>query len=486
MTIADLLFDNDEQVNYPILSTFDADYTFSNIAKNTQRYNKLLSAHGDLRGKKVGLLVPTILDYLSLALAVNQLGGTIIPISWLLRKDDLSGILDLLAPHIIFTINELNDYPFGDVIREWIEKKGLKTVLYRSNDCKEWNVKLLGTEENPLESEQMDFIACTSGSTGVPKGIVMNKSAIEFTLRFMQDRINFKPTDQMLLVAPPTSIFGLVCLFTSFKAKTQVVFPETFDFPKIIKLLKQKPCNKILTTPSIMKAIHALATPSSNILNRLEVCGFTGEIMTPQFTEMFKQTMPNCEPVGIYGSSEIGGAMYCDLRGKLEWTLDDEIEWKIDGEPKQGELLLRTPGAFTNYYKRPDLTSETLDAEGWYVTGDIVRVNENDKFEIIGRKKDMIKKGGQQIIPGEIEHVLVQHPNVKQAVVVGVPHRVFGEQVVAFVIPSGNFNMQNLYSFCKERVAAYKIPDQIELIDQMPMNLGKVDKLTLKNRFSNK
>jgi non-ribosomal peptide synthetase component E (peptide arylation enzyme) len=159
------------------------------------------------------------------------------------------------------------------------------------------------------------------------------------------------------------------------------------------------------------------------------------------------------------------------------------VEYKIE---QDGEFLIRTLAGFMGYYKQPDLTSELWTSDGWFLTGDLVRKNENHKLEIVGRKKDVIKKGGQQVVPGEVEKILLQHPNVKQAVVLGAPHSIYGEQVVAFAILYDESRVKELYPFCAERIARYKVPDTFEIVSDIPIMQGKTDKITLLKQFLSK
>ena len=146
--------------------------------------------------------------------------------------------------------------------------------------------------------------------------------------------------------------------------------------------------------------------------------------------------------------------------------------------------MLKSPAAFSHYYQNPQLTKEAFDSDGWFLTGDLVRHTESNKISIIGRKKDMIKKGGQQVIPGEIERVLMSHNKVKQAVGIVVAPRVFGEQIVAYVILDGDEKIQELYEYCQKRIAGFKVPDYIEEVTEIPLVQGKADKLTLKKMFN--
>jgi long-chain acyl-CoA synthetase len=150
------------------------------------------------------------------------------------------------------------------------------------------------------------------------------------------------------------------------------------------------------------------------------------------------------------------------------------------------ELLVKSPTLFKFYYNMPEITREAMTEDGFIRTGDLAQWSESNNIILIGRKKDLIKKGGAQVVPGEVEKVLSEHPNVTQASVIGMPHPVFGEQVVAFVIANKLLEPSELFEHCIARIARYKVPDQIEFIEKLPMVSGKTDKVALRQMYVNK
>jgi len=475
-TIKDIFFQNNN--DGVVLSTFSSNYSTNDIKLSMENYLNILQ-HENLTGKRIGLLIPHVFSYLSLVLAINELGGTIVPLSSQFRKEDLTAVLESLDPHYVFTVNDVDGFSFSEIFENWAENSGENSKVFSTVDYTNWELKQFSGSNKPLQEEEMDFICCSSGSTGVPKGIVVSAETLQFSLEFIMKVNNMQPKDRVFLNAPPNSVFGICALLSGIYSNAQIVFPDRYDLPGIVNLLEEKNCNKILSTPSIFKSIYQVANVlKPQVLKNLEIVSLTGEMMTDGFVDQFV-TMDNCEFIGMYGSSEIGGAMYCNLRKKIEFTVDEAIQFKVI----DNELLLKSPAAFSHYYQNSELTKEAFDSDGWFLTGDLVRQTNSNKISIIGRKKDMIKKGGQQVIPGEIERVLMKHQQVKQVVVFGVPHEVFGEQIVAYVVMNNNENHQELYGYCQKQIAGYKVPDYIEEVTEIPLVQGKIDKLTLRNMF---
>ncbi|MCY9666525.1 acyl--CoA ligase [Paenibacillus alginolyticus] len=465
-----------------VLTTFYGNYSAADLEQQTEFYLNLLRKK-NIKGKKIGVLVPPVFSYLSLIMAVNQLGGIVVPLSWQFRNDDLKQILRFLDPHIVFSITNHGGFPFSQAVQEWANTSETHTTLYQSEDCIQWDEHSVGVAEKPLEHSSIDFICCTSGSTGVPKGMMFKTEDIEIMAQYLRDMPDMRASDRFFMTAPPTSVIGIAAMSVGFKEGLQIVFPDSFEIPLMVKLMKDTNTNKMLTTPSILKALYPfMKQMAPNIVESLEFCGLSGEVVTEEIAVQIPLN-PHCRLIGLYGSSEMGGILYSNLREKAEWSVYRGVEYRIE---QDGEFLIRTMAGFMGYYKQPGLTSELWTSDGWFRTGDLVRMNDNYKLEIIGRKKDVIKKGGQQVVPGEIEKILVQHPNVKQAVVLGAPHSIYGEQVVAFVILHDESRVKELYPFCAERIARFKVPDTFEIVSDIPIVQGKTDKITLLKQFLSK
>ncbi|MFB1100486.1 class I adenylate-forming enzyme family protein [Terribacillus sp. JSM ZJ617] len=461
-----------------ILSTFYNDYTVKDIINQVDYYiDKLNSKH--LKQKRIALIVPDIYEFVALVLAANKLGAIVIPISWQLRKDDLKTILDHLDPHIFFTIKQFNGFTFGEEILEWAKDRKAETIIYEGDSNEDWKETLIKGSMKPLETSNIELICCSSGSTGVPKGMIYSPGILETAYRTLPDYMDLKETDNVILNAPPTGFYGITALFYGIYSGSTVIYPESFDLIKMIDLMNKKRCNKVISTPSIFKTIYQVAKEvNPNVVRRLQLVHLSGEVITSEYMKQFV-LMEDCKFVGMYGSSEGGAMGYCDLREKVVFTIPEDNKYKI----VDGELLIRTPTSFIEYYNNSDLNEKTLSQEGLIYMGDIVKEVEKGKIEIVGRKKDMIKKGGQQVLPGEIEQLLNNNVAVKQSVVLGAPHSIYGEQVVAFIVPEKDVNFKELTYYCAQHIAGYKVPDRIITVDAFPLTNGKVDKMTLRSAY---
>jgi long-chain acyl-CoA synthetase len=475
-----------ESADFPktVLTTQTGSYSLHDIQKEVEIYTSLLKQTGEIRGRRIALIVPVVSSFLSLMLAANRLGAAVVPISPFLRSNDLTKILEFINPHIVFTIKQYNNFNFFEAVAQWAHSAGGETIIYESDDCSAWNRTVIEGATKYVENKPIDIIACTSGSTGMPKGVMVDLEFIQFGDQSLSTAMAFSKGDRLFGMVPVSGLFGLCLLLSAIKRGLHFVATESFSFPDMIQMLKENPVNKLITSPSLFRALYLLTKRDENLFYQsLTLVGLGGENISPDFIEAVKP-IKNCKLIGMYGLTELGCIMFSkhDIREGIEWALIPGVEIHIANASSSegiGELAVKTPNGFSGYYQRPDLTEEVYK-NGWFYTGDLARVTSDAKMEIVGRKKDMIKKGGQQVIPGEIEKLLAGHPSVEKAVVVGVPHSIFGEQIVAFVVGKERIDKMDLYSFCQGKVARYKVPDHIFILDEIPVSQGKVDKVTLR------
>ncbi|MFC4401657.1 class I adenylate-forming enzyme family protein [Gracilibacillus xinjiangensis] len=469
-----------EYLNEKVICTFQQDFTPKEVEQMCNNFLKILGGGTSLSGKRVALLVPNTFSYLSLIFAINKLGGTVIPVSPLYREGDLSSILSCAAPHVIFTINEYNGVPFAEIIKGWLKESKSDCILYETIDGTEWKSSHYKGVLPKLDKFNRHFILFTSGSTGTPKGVVLSQDALLENIKIITRMFHAKRGDCILNIPPQTVGFGLVVLLGSFRYGYTVAVPDAFDFRKIADMMERVDVKKMITTPSLLKAMYGLTKHlKPKVFENIHQCFLAGEMVSEGEVQAYP-LMQYTKFYGIYGITEGGGIMTCNLRKKLEWTVAEGIQYKV----VNGEFIIRSSTLFSGYYDRPNLTKEVKTNDGWLMTGDLVQLTKERKVVILGRKKDMIKKGGQQVIPGEVEEVLSEHDSVKQTAVIGAPHSVYGEQIVAYVVLEKELDAQALYQYCAERIARFKVPDRIEFLDELPVISGKTDKKALRKLFS--
>ena len=476
MKLVDKILTNTE-LETPSLTTLSNSYTSRNLLSIADKYEKML-APLEIAGKRVALLVPAVQEFIPLVVTINKLGGTVIPLNWQFRESDLLNVLDFLKPHIIFSITQYTGFDFAELIHRWAKGTGKRTVVYTSDSCEDWELGSFNGEENELEPLTNHFICCTSGSTGTPKGMVFNEEVLDFSYERLKEFYELKSTDTLLVYTSTSTIFGIKTMTVAIKTGANVIVPTEFDLPKILSTMQSSKCNKIVTTPSVFKALYTFAKHlNPEVLENLEIVCLTGEKMPENLLDSFS-TMKHCRFVAQYGISEVGAIANADLRKGEEYRFVKGVQAKVI----DGELMVKTGATFASYFQSGKLTEEAFD-DGWFKTGDLVEFTGEKVFKIVGRKKDLIKKGGQQVIPSEVELIISGLEGIKGVTVLGMPHPVYGEQVVAYVVAK-NLTSADIRSHCKGKISAYKMPDKVIFINELPIRQGKVDKLKLKSMFN--
>ncbi|MFL0362073.1 class I adenylate-forming enzyme family protein [Pseudobacillus sp. 179-B 2D1 NHS] len=478
------IFCEEADLSKRALITQTGTYTLGDLKKSVKEYHSILKDMGDIKGKKVAIIVPGVATFLSILLTVNKLGGTVVPISPLLRKEDLTQILSFIDPHIVFTVKEHNGFYLEKTVRAWAGSVGEEVAIIESADGHEWKTEIIAGKPKRREADHSPYIiGCTSGSTGTPKGIIVDRAFFEFAERALTKGASLSKEDKVFLVVPTSVLYGLCWLLAGLHSQITIVATESFSFPAILKLMKWNPANKLVTSPSLFKALCMFDKVSDiSVLKSLTEVSLAGEMITAEFFEGL-DPLHHCKITSMYGLSELGALMYTesDIREGVEWSLTPGVAYNLENLSKEGvgELHFKTPCKFLGYYKCPELTEE-LYKEGWFSTGDLAKITSEQKIKVVGRKKDMIKKGGQQVIRGEIEQMLTKHEAVEKAAVLGMPHAIFGEQVIAFIIKKKEIPLSEIYNYCRDRLASFKVPDKIFILEDIPLVQGKVDKVTLK------
>lgn len=481
------VFDQELEFNQQILSTQTGDYTYRDIHEGVKEYVHILESLGDLKKKRVALIVPSVYHFITLVLTISKLGGIIVPLSPLLRKEDLVAVLDFVDPHIVFTETANNGFQLYETVNNWAVSSNKETIIFDHEGDFKWEKMHLIGEIRTLEECDIQIIGCTTGSTGMPKGVVFDVDFFKRVDGGLYAGLNLVQNDKLFFIGPASAVIGLAFLLSSLKSQYHLVITENFNFPEIIQLFERQPSQKLLTTPSLFKAFDLFCNSLGKTLpDQLSLLCVVGEMVSQVFIQTYA-SLP-AQIMSFLGITELGTVMYTetDIRDGITWTLVPNLNYKLGSVSNEGigELLYKSEAPFLGYYKRDDLTQEVYK-NGWFYSGDLARVTQNGKIEIVGRKKDMIKKGGQQVIPGEIEKFLGAHPDVQKTVVVGIPHPIFGEQIVAFVQKKLQVQEKELFDFLNNKVARYKIPDKILFIDDIPMIQGKVDKVALRQIASN-
>lgn len=349
----------------------------------------------------------------------------------------------------------------------------------------------------PTKPHDVAVLQYTGGTTGRPKGAMLTHRNL--VASGMQDALWYgepgKPA-RVIGSAPAFHVYGLHgMLQIVFRADEGFMVPDPRDFGTILKLIDRHRATLFGGSPTMYVALLQHPKSKKYDLRSLEFCN-VGSAALP--SEVRKQILGRIggRVVEAYGLSEAAPAISAPCTGPAEAgigipycdtdvvVVDPEDSSRILPPGEVGELMIRGPQVMKGYWNKPEATAEIL-RDGWLLTGDLGRMNEDGSFAIVDRKKDMINASGFKVFPLEIEEVLYGHPAISEAAVVGVPDAYRGETVKAFVVLKAGMaaKADDILAFCKERLTAYKVPKLLEFVPDLPKtNVGKILRRELRDR----
>jgi acyl-CoA synthetase (AMP-forming)/AMP-acid ligase II len=302
----------------------------------------------------------------------------------------------------------------------------------------------------------------------------------------------------LLAPAPLHALLGYSSLIYGLLYGMRVVIADRFNPARVLELIETNRVVAIIVAPTMLHAL--LNSPDFARRDHTSLCHVivSSAPCPPELARRARAGL-GCPVYIAFGATEVGGATLFTkssdadplqtetvgkpLAGMQARVVDDARRSLPAGQV--GELALRLQSAMLGYYKAADLTAQALDAEGWYYTGDLATMDSDGYVRIVGRKKDMIIRGGQNVFPAEIESHLLSKPGVANVAVVGVPDPLAGERAWAFVVPQPGATLTPaaIWDYCRKDLAAYKVPDQVRIVESLPVtSTGKVQKFLLREQ----
>jgi acyl-CoA synthetase (AMP-forming)/AMP-acid ligase II len=342
----------------------------------------------------------------------------------------------------------------------------------------------------PVGGDDMAEIMYTSGTTGRPKGVVVRHRNAALIPNGLPEWTGLG----WLHASPLFTFAGIASVYNPMKLGLSGLFLPKFDAGRWLEVVEQERPTAVFLVPAMAQLLLAHPGFDTADLSSIRLCSLGSAPLAPETQWRLQARMPDATVSNGYGMTEAGPA-YCALPkeeasrrvGSVGKPLPP-VEFSIVGDDGQtlpargvGELVIRMPGREREYYKDPEATAQTWHPDGLH-TGDLAYLDEDGYLYIVGRKKDMIIRGGNNIHAADVEAVLFEHPAVQEAAVAGIPHPVLGEDVAAWVVlrPGGTVTADELRSFCATRIADYKVPRRITFATELPRNAtGKVMKSDL-------
>ena len=468
----------------PAVKLDDLVLNYGLLDAGAQRAAGLLRAHGVEAGDRVGMQLPNVPYFPVVYFGALRLGAVVVPMNPLLKGREVgyhlkdSGAKVLVAWH-----------GFSEPAQAGSEEAGAECILVTPGEFEQ----ALG-EAEPVEeiADRADddpaVIIYTSGTTGTPKGATLTHSNLAAGAETARDLVDAGPDTVTLATLPLFHVFGMNSVMNvSVRARGLLTLLPRFEPAKALEIIQRDEVTTFAGVPTMYTALLHHPERGDYDTSSLDLSVSGGSAMPVEVLRGFDEAFGTkvLEGYGLSETTGMGsfnlpsrerkpGSIGVPIGGTEFRLLDDDGGDVAAGEP--GEIAMRGPFVMRGYWERDDATAETI-RDGWFHTGDMATVDDDGYFFIVDRKKELIIRGGYNVYPREIEEVLYEHPAVREAAVVGVPHDALGEEVgAAIALKDGaEASEDEIRAFAKERVAAYKYPRQVWFVEELPKGpTGKV------------
>lgn len=490
-----------------VVDNHGASYTYSALDHAASCLANWMLAKGIESGDRIAFQLPGWCEFTVIYLACLKIGAVSVPLlpSW--REAELVWVLNKCQAKMFFAPTLFKQtrpvdliLPLQNQLPQLQQIVGVDKLAPATSSL---SLSQIIADNTPLitaittHGDELAAVLFTSGTEGLPKGVMLTHNNILASERAYCARLNLTWQDVFMMPAPLGHATGFLHGVTApFLIGARSVLLDIFTPDACLALLEQQRCTCMLgATPFVYDLLNLLEKqPADLSALRFFLCGGT---------TIPKKVARECQQRGIkllsvYGSTESSPHAVVNLDDPLSRFMHTDgyaaagVEIKVVDDARktlppgcEGEVASRGPNVFMGYFDEPELTARALDEEGWYYSGDLCRMDEAGYIKITGRKKDIIVRGGENISSREVEDILLQHPKIHDACVVAMPDERLGERSCAYVVlkaPHHSLSLEEVVAFfSRKRVAKYKYPEHIVVIEKLPRTAsGKIQKFLLR------
>ena len=490
-----------------VVDNHGASYTYSALDHAASCLANWMLAKGIESGDRIAFQLPGWCEFTVIYLACLKIGAVSVPLlpSW--REAELVWVLNKCQAKMFFAPTLFKQtrpvdliLPLQNQLPQLQQIVGVDKLAPATSSL---SLSQILADNTPLTTaitvhgDELAAVLFTSGTEGLPKGVMLTHNNILASERAYCARLNLTWQDVFMMPAPLGHATGFLHGVTApFLIGARSVLLDIFTPDACLALLEQQRCTCMLgATPFVYDLLNLLEKqPADLSALRFFLCGGT---------TIPKKVARECQQRGIkllsvYGSTESSPHAVVNLDDPLSRFMHTDgyaaagVEIKVVDDARktlppgcEGEEASRGPNVFMGYFDEPELTARALDEEGWYYSGDLCRMDEAGYIKITGRKKDIIVRGGENISSREVEDILLQHPKIHDACVVAMPDERLGERSCAYVVlkaPHHSLSLEEVVAFfSRKRVAKYKYPEHIVVIEKLPRTTsGKIQKFLLR------
>ena len=462
-------------------------YSYGELDSRADRLAQSLRAKfGIAKGDRVGILAENCVAFLDAFFAAGRLGFILVPLNTRWTAGELAQVARDCGMKML-----LHTERYAATAAEVCRKASIDLSLQL--DDKAYAAGDEAFSRTACEPEDLYLLLYTSGTTGQPKGVMIPHRMVAWNAYNTAASWQLNAADVTSICTPLYHAGACVSMPSLFLLGGRVILHDGFDAGEVLRTIERERCTFFFAVPTIFEMLTRAPEWPNVDLSSLRWCISGGAPLPAPVTALYRQR-------GLvmkqgYGLTEAG--VNCFVMSAEE----SEAKTGSIGKPMLftqaklapvpgttegvGELCLRGLHVACGYWNQPEATAAAFDADGWLHTGDLARADEEGFYWIVGRLKEMLISGGVNIYPAEIETVLLDHPAIAAAAIVGVPDAKWGEVPVAFLVARAPVTGEEVTAFLSQRVARYKLPKQIEFLTELPRtSSGKIAKKELYERWT--
>ena len=487
----------------------DIRWTYAELAERVHRLARGLMGLGLRAGDRVGLWSPNYAEWTLVQFATAEIGAVLVNINPAYRTHELAYALRQSGCSLLIAAPEFKTSDYRAMVADVRDDcPDLTTVVHLWDPG--WDELAAGAggvtdddyeaRRSSLSPDDPINVQYTSGTTGFPKGATLSHVNILNNGRFVTELQGFGPDDRLCIPVPFYHCFGMVMgnLGCTTHGATMVIPSDAFEPGAVLRAVEAERCTSLYGVPTMF--IAELAHPDFDgfDLSSLRTGVMAG---SPCPVEVMKQCIDRMhmgEVTICYGMTETSPVSTQTLPGDslhhrtaTVGTAHPHVEVRIAdpdtgatlGRGQTGEFCTRGYSVMVGYWNDPERTAEAIDDDGWMHTGDLGVMDEDGYVNIVGRIKDMVIRGGENIYPREVEEFLYTHPDIEDVQVIGVPDERYGEELMAWIVPRAGTapDSESVRSYCQGKIAHYKVPRYVKIVESFPMTVtGKVRKVEMR------
>jgi fatty-acyl-CoA synthase len=487
-------------------------WTWRELNDDVDALARGLLAAGIAKGDRVGIWAPNCAEWTLTQYATAKIGAVLVNVNPSYRTHEFAYAVNQSGMKLLVSATEFKTSSYRDMVEETAgECPALERVVYLDTD--DWSGLVAEGESQPhdavatalaaLDRHDPINIQYTSGTTGRPKGATLSHRNILNNGYFTTELINFTHEDRLCIPVPFYHCFGMVMgnLGCTSHGATMVIPAPGFDPEVTLRAIAEERCTGVYGVPTMFIAMQNHPTFPDHDLSSLRTGIMAGSICPVEVMRHCIDDMGMTEVAIAYGMTETS-PVSCQTRadddldrrtatiGRVHPHVEIKVVDPVTGETvprgEPGEFCTRGYSVMLGYWEDDEKTSEAIDADGWMHTGDLAEMREDGYCNIVGRIKDMVIRGGENIYPREIEEFLYTHPDIEDVQVIGVPDEKYGEELCAWVkVKAGAepLDADAVRAFATGKLAHYKIPRYVMVVEEFPMTVtGKIRKVEMREK----